>query len=108
MPRGNGAGPCGRGAGAGIGILSGVTGIVWALLKKYKRAGVSNSFQGSTVQSHFGKEGGVEEVGVSAPIPQVLSPVSTPGNLDDLKKNEDLKEQLDRITERLAKLEAKK
>jgi len=89
-------------------MIAGITGIVWDLLKKYKKGEFTSSAQGPTVQSHFGVEGGVEKAGVSAPMPQALSPVSTPGNLEDLKKIEDLKDQLDRITERLAKLEAKK
>ena len=121
MPRGDGTGPRGRGAGAGrgaggnrgagtgIGIIAGVTGIVWDLLKKYKKGGFSSSAQGPTVQAHFGMEGGVEKAGVSAPTPRALSPVSTPSELEDLKKNSaELKDQLDRITERLSKLEAKK
>ena len=115
MPRGDGTGPRGRGAGAsrgagtGIGIISGFVGIAWNLLKKYKRGEFSTSTQGPPVQAHFGMGGGVEQAGVSAFTPQALSPVSTPGELEDFKKkSEDLKDQLDRITERLAKLEAKK
>jgi ubiquinone biosynthesis protein UbiJ len=47
--------------------------------------------------------------GVSSPPPQAASPASTPSELEDLKKqSRELKEQLDRITERLAKLETKK
>jgi hypothetical protein len=115
MPRGDGTGPRGRGAGAsrgagaGIGIIAGVTGIVWDLLKKYKRGEFTSSAQGPPVQAHFGMGGGVEKAGVSALTPQALSPVSTPSELEDLKKKSgELKDQLDRITERLSKLEAKK
>jgi hypothetical protein len=115
MPRGDGTGPrgrgtgAGRGAGAGIGIIAGVTGIVWDFLRKYKRGEFSNSFQGPAVQSHFGMGGEVEKARVSAPTPQAPSPVSTSGELEDLKKKSgELKDQLDRITERLSKLEAKK
>jgi len=47
--------------------------------------------------------------GVSSPPPQAALPVSIPGELEDLKKiSGELKDQLDRITERLAKLEVKK
>ena len=110
MPRGDGTGPPrGRGAGAGIGIISGVTGIVWNLLKKYKKGDFSTSAQGPTVQAHFGMGGGAEKAGVSAPTPQAISPVSSSGELEDLKKKSvELKDQLDRITERLSKLETKK
>jgi hypothetical protein len=53
--------------------------------------------------------GGVERAGISSPPPQAASPASAPGELEDLKKRSgDLKDQLDRITERLSKLEAKK
>jgi hypothetical protein len=111
MPRGDGAGPRGRGAGAGrgagpgIGIISGVTGIVWDLLKKYKKTEFSNSVQGPTLRAHLG----TEAHRVSSPPPQTAFPVSTPGELEDLKKKSgELKDQLDSITERLAELEAKK
>jgi len=111
MPRGDGTGPRGRGAGAGrgagtgIGIISGVIGIVWDLLGKYRKGGLSSSAQGPTLQEHFG----TGARGVSSPPPQAALPVSIPGEIEDLKKKSgELKEQLDRITERLAKLEVKK
>ena len=111
MPRGDGTGPRGRGAGAGrgaetgIGIISGVIGIVWDLLGKYKKGAPSFSAQGPTLQEHFG----TGARGVSSPPPQAALPVSIPGEIEDLKKKSgELKEQLDRITERLAKLEVKK
>jgi ubiquinone biosynthesis protein UbiJ len=54
-------------------------------------------------------EAGVEKAGVPASTPRALSPVPTPSELEDLKKNSaELKDQLDKITERLSKLEAKK
>ena len=94
-----------RGAGAGIGIIGGVIGIVWDLLGKYKKGAFSSSAQGPTVQGHFG----MGARGVSSPPPQAALPVSIPGELEDLKKiSGELKDQLDRITERLAKLEVKK
>jgi len=115
MPRGDGTGPRGRGAGGsrgagtGIGIISGVTGIAWDLLKKYKKGKFSASAQGPPAQPHFGMEAGVEKAGVPASTPRALSPVPTPSELEDLKKNSaELKDQLDKITERLSKLEAKK
>jgi hypothetical protein len=111
MPRGDRNGPQGRGvkagkgAGAGIGIISGIAGIVWDFLKKYKRAEMSNSVQGSYVQADFGMRGKVEKAGVSTPTPQTLSP----DGLLDLKKNSrNLQDQLNRIAERLSELEAKK
>jgi hypothetical protein len=54
-------------------------------------------------------EAGVEKAGVPASTPRALFPVSTPSELEDLKKNSaELKDQLDKITERLSRLEAKK
>jgi len=96
-------------------IITGVGGKVRDLLEKYKNGELTSSAQGPTVQAHFGmgKSGGmgrgVEKRGVSSPPPRAASPVSTPGELEDLKKQSvELKDQLDRITERLAKLETKK
>jgi predicted Fe-Mo cluster-binding NifX family protein len=96
-------------------IITGIAGKVRDLLEKYKKGELTSSVQGPTVQAHFGmgKSGGmgrgVGKGGVSSPPPQAGSPVSTPGELEDLKKKSaELKDQLDRITERLAKLETKK
>jgi predicted Fe-Mo cluster-binding NifX family protein len=86
-------------------IITGVSGKVRDLLEKYKKGELTSSAQGPTVQAHFG----MGRRGVSSPPPQAASPASTPSELEDLKKqSRELKEQLDRITERLAKLETKK
>jgi predicted Fe-Mo cluster-binding NifX family protein len=86
-------------------IITGVSGKVRDLLEKYKKGELTSSAQGPTVQAHFGM--GLR--GVFSPPPQPSSPVSTPGELEDLKKNSgELKDQIERITERLSKLEAKK
>ena len=95
-------------------IITGVSGKVRDLLEKYKKGELTSSAQGPTVQAHFGMGmrggmGGGEEGRVSSPPPQAASAASTPGELEDLKKKSaELKDQLDRITERLAKLETKK
>jgi predicted Fe-Mo cluster-binding NifX family protein len=91
-------------------IITGVTGKVRDLLEKYKKGELTSSAQGPTVQAHFGMGGrrGMGKSGVSSPPSQAASPASTPGELEDLKKKSgELKDQLDKVTERLAKLEAK-
>ena len=86
-------------------IVTGVAGKVGDLLEKYKKGELTSSAQGPTVQEHFG----MGAPGVLSPPPQAAFPVSIPGEIEDLKKkSEDLKDQLGRITERLAKLEVKK
>jgi predicted Fe-Mo cluster-binding NifX family protein len=92
-------------------IITGVSGKVRDLLEKYKKGELSSSAQGPTVQAHFGmgRRGGMGKSGVSPLPPQAVSPASPSGELEDLKKKSaELKDQLDRITERLAKLETKK
>jgi len=86
-------------------IITGVAGKVRDILEKYKKGELTSSAQGPTVQAHFG----MGRRGVSSPPPQAASPASTTSELEELKKKSgELKGQLDRITERLAKLEAKK
>jgi predicted Fe-Mo cluster-binding NifX family protein len=86
-------------------IITGVAGKVRDILEKYKKGELTSSAQGPTVQAHFGMGRRI----VSSPPPQAASPASTPSELEDLKKKSgELKDQIERITERLAKLEAKK
>jgi predicted Fe-Mo cluster-binding NifX family protein len=86
-------------------IITGVSGKVRDLLEKYKKGELTSSAQGPTVQAHFG----MGRRGVPSPPPRAVSQASPSGELEDLKKQSgELKEQLDKITERLAKLEPKK
>ena len=86
-------------------IITGVAGKVRDLLEKYKKGELTSSAQGPTVQAHFG----MGRRGAPSPPPQAVPQASTSGELEDLKKkSSELKEQLDRVTERLAKLETKK
>lgn len=90
---------------AKVRIITGVSGKVRDLLDKYKRGEFTSSAQSPTVQAHFG----MGRRGASSPPPQKASPASSLSELEGLKKQAgELKDRLDRITERLAKLEAKK
>lgn len=86
-------------------IVTGVAGKVGDLLEKYKKGELTSSAQGPTVQAHFG----MGRRGAPSPPSQAAPQALPSGELEDLKKkSSELKGQLDRVTERLAKLETKK
>ena len=105
---------------AGIKILTGGSGTVEEVVEKYKKGHLSSSPQGPTVQAHFGMGmGGRMGRGLgrgmgmgpvfSPPSPSPSTAGSPEGEVDLLKEqSRQLREQLDKVTERIEKLETKK
>src|SRR4030042_286445 len=101
---------------AGIKILIGASGKVQEVLEKYQKGQISSSAQGPTVQAHFGMGmGGGMGRGKGRGVGQGFQPPSPPPaephreELQDLKdQSGQLKEQLDRIMEKIERLETKK
>jgi predicted Fe-Mo cluster-binding NifX family protein len=106
---------------AGINILTGASGKVREVLEKYKKGQLSSSAQGPTVQAHFGMGmgGGMGRGmgrgmgmgrGFQPPSAPPLAAPNPPGEeLKTLKEqSRQLREQLDKVTERIEKLETKK
>jgi predicted Fe-Mo cluster-binding NifX family protein len=101
---------------AGIKILVGASGKVQEVLEKYQKGQISSSAQGPTVQAHFGMgKGGGMGRGKGRGMDQGLQPPSPPppaAHQEELQALKDqsgqLKEQLDRIMEKIERLETKK
>ncbi|MBM4332522.1 MAG: dinitrogenase iron-molybdenum cofactor biosynthesis protein [Deltaproteobacteria bacterium] len=95
---------------AGIKILTGASGKVREVLDKYQKGQISSSAQGPTVRAHFGMgRGRGMGVGFQPPAPSPATPDPPGEELKALKKqSQELREQLDKITERLEKLDTKK
>jgi len=105
---------------AGIKILTGASGTVEEVVEKYKKGQLSSSPQGPTVQAHFGMGmGGGMGRGMGrgmgmgpgfSPPPPPPSAAGSPGGEVDLLKEQSrqLREQLDKVTERIENLEPKK
>lgn len=105
---------------AGIKILVGASGKVQEVLEKYQKGQISSSAQGPTVQAHFGmgKGGGMGRGmgrglamgrGFQPPSPSPPPPAAQQEELQALKdQSGQLKEQLDRIMEKIERLETKK
>jgi predicted Fe-Mo cluster-binding NifX family protein len=105
---------------AGIKILTGGSGKVREVLEKYKNNQLASFAQGPTVQVHFGmgRGGGVGGGmgrgmgmgrGFQPPSPAPGAPRAPQEELKTLKDQSlRLKEQLNKITERIEKLEIKK
>src|SRR4030042_4399291 len=101
---------------AGIKILIGASGKVREVLEKYQKGQISSSAQGPTVQAHFGMGmGGGMGRGKGRGRGQGLQPPSPPPpapHREELQALKDqsghLKEQLDRIMEKIERLETKK
>lgn len=93
-------------------IITGVSGKVRDILEKYKKGELTSSAQGPTVRAHFGmgsREGTGRGGAFSTPPPRETAEVSPSGELEDLKKiSAEMKDQLGRLAERLAKLEERK
>src|SRR3972149_6658362 len=106
---------------AGIKILTGASGTVKEVVEKYKKGQLSSSPQGPTVQAHFGMGmGGGMGMGrgmgrgmamgpsFSLPPPSPSAAGSPEGEVDLLKEqSRQLREQLDKVTEKIEKLETK-
>ena len=105
---------------AGIKILAGASGKVREVLEKYKNNQLSSFAQAPTVQAHFGmgRGGGMGRGmgrgmgmgrGFQPPSPAPDAPRAPQEELKTLKDQSlQLKEQLNKITERIEKLEIKK
>jgi len=105
---------------AGIKILTGASGKVREVLDKYQKGQISSSAQGPTVQAHFGAGmgGGMGKGmgrgmgmgrGLQPPSPSPPPPAAPQEELQALKdQSRQLKEQLDRIMEKIETLETKK
>jgi predicted Fe-Mo cluster-binding NifX family protein len=100
---------------AGIKILVGASGKIREVLEKYKKGQLSSYAQGPTVKAHSGMGGGMG-MGMGgrgrgmgrgfSPSPPAPTPSGAPQEELQTLKNESqkLKEQLDRITERIEEL----
>lgn len=93
----------------GVKIITGAAGQIREVLKKYKQGEFASPAQGPTVQAHFGMGMGRSGGRMSPPSSIPHAPESPSEELKSLKElSGQLREQLDKITKRLEKLEAKK
>ena len=105
---------------AGIKILTGASGKVREVLEKYKNNELSSFAQGPTVQAHFGmgRGGGMGRGmgrgmgmgrGFQPPSPPPAESVGPREEWEFLKEqSRQLKDQLEKVTQRIEKLEQKK
>jgi predicted Fe-Mo cluster-binding NifX family protein len=105
---------------AGIKILTGASGKIREVMEKYKKGQISYSAQGPTVQAHFGMgmgggmgRGGGRGVGMgrgfTPPSPPPAESVGPREEWEFLKEqSRQLKDQLEKVTQRIEKLEQKK
>jgi predicted Fe-Mo cluster-binding NifX family protein len=105
---------------AGIKILTGASGKIREVMEKYKKGQISSSAQGATVQAHFGMgmgggmgRGGGRGVGMgrgfTPPSPSPAESVGPREEWEFLKEqSRQLKDQLEKVTQRIEKLEQKK
>ncbi len=95
----------------GIKIITEAVGQIREVLKKYKNGEFTSLAHGPTVRAHFGMGLGRGE-GRTAPPPPPSAPRTSELPSEELKslkeQSRQLREQLDKITERIKKLEAKK
>ena len=110
---------------AGIKILIGVSGNVREMVEKYKKGQLSSFAQGPSVQAHYGmgmargmRMGMAQGMGRGMGMGGGFSPAAPPpspipgSSQDELRalkeQSNQLKEQLDKITDRIEHMEAKK
>jgi predicted Fe-Mo cluster-binding NifX family protein len=105
---------------AGVKILTGASGRIREVMEKYKKGQISYSAQGPTVQAHFGMgmgggmgRGGGRGVGMgrgfTPPSPPPAESVGPRGEWEFLKEqSRQLKDQLEKVMQRIEKLEQKK
>jgi predicted Fe-Mo cluster-binding NifX family protein len=93
---------------AGIKIITGGAGKIREMVEKFKNGQLSSFAQGPTARAHFGMGSGMGR-GLQASPPNTAEPSSHQEELNNLKEqSKQLRQQLNKVTEQIERLETPK